>query len=203
MIKNLTTAQQRAIQYWFVDGLAELSAGLVCLVLAVLFLKWQVIFKTRWSLFVFFIAAFAFSFGLRLVIQRIKEHTTYLRTGYVAPLSGLENKRAVVIAIAFTILLLVVNFYLALQGQKDLLWTSGVAGLIFAFIFAWTGYLTALRRFYYLALFSLLVGVGLAFLKIGYLTGAAILFGLIGFILLIFGFRARWAYTHQNSPLPG
>ena len=203
MIKNFTTAQQRAIQYWFVDGLAELSAGLVCLLLAVFFLKWEVIFKTRWSLFVFLIVAFAFSFGLRLVIHRIKEHTTYLRTGYVAPLSGLENKRAVVTAIAFTILLLVVNFYLALLGQKALLWSSGVAGLIFAFIFAWTGYLTGLRRFCYLALFSLVVGVALALLKIGYLSGAAILTGLIGLILMFLGFRAGWAYTHQNLPLSG
>lgn len=203
MNKNITTAQQHALQYWFVDGLAELSAGIVCILLAILFLKWQAIIKTRWSLLIFFFIALAFSFGLRLVIQKIKERTTYLRTGYVAPLSGLENKRAVIIAIAFTILLLAVNIYISRQGPKAMLWSSGAAGLIFAFLFSWTGYLTALRRFYYLALFSFLAGVLLAFLDIGYLIGTAILTSLNGLILLFSGFRARWAYTHQNSQVSG
>jgi uncharacterized membrane protein len=201
MIDKLTKTQQRAIQYWFEDGLAELSVALVCLLLAVLFLTWQVIFKTRWSQFLFFIILIAFSFGLRLVIQRIKERTTYLRTGYVSPVSGLENNRAVVIVIAFTILLLGVNFYLNWSEAKSMPWSSGVSGLIFAFIFTWTGYVTALRRFYFLGLFSLLVGVVLVLLEVPYLNGAAILAGMIGIILLCLGFRSRWAYTHSNPPL--
>jgi hypothetical protein len=201
MRENFSKIQQRAIQYWFLDGLAEIGAGLVGLLLAALFVLWQVIFLTRWSLFIFLMAAFTVAFGLRLLIQKIKEHTTYPRTGYVAPLSGTENKRALAILIVFTIVLLVINFYLSIQGEKALLWSAGVASLIFAFIFAWTGYLTALRRFYFLALFSLLIGAVLVILGIGYPSGMAIITGLNGVILLFFGMRARRAYFRLNPPL--
>lgn len=198
MSENLTKAQQRAVQYWFVDGLAEIAAGLASLLLALFFVIWPYIIKTRWSLLIFFAVAFAVSFGLRLVIQRIKERTTYPRTGYVAPLTGFENKRALVIAVAFTVLLLAVNFYLTLQGPKALLWSPGVAGLVFAFIFSLTGYWSGLRRLYFLALFCCLTGILLVFLRIGYLTGVAVLTGLIGTILLYFGIRTRRAYLRQN-----
>ena len=80
MGENFTKVQQRAIQYWFLDGLAEISAGLICFLLVALFVLWQLIPLTRWSLFIFFIPAFAVSFGLRLLIQKIKERTTYPRT---------------------------------------------------------------------------------------------------------------------------
>jgi hypothetical protein len=200
MRDNFTNVQKRAIQYWFLDGLAEISVGLVCLLLAVLFEFWWIILQTRWSLFIFFITAFAVSFGLRLAIQKIKEKHTYPRTGYVAPLSGLENKRAVIILIVFTVVLLVVNFYLTVHEQMSWLWSSGVAGLALAFIFAWTGYLTALRRFYFLALFNLFVGAGLVLFGIGLSSGMAILTGSNGVILLFFGIQARRAYSRLNPP---
>ena len=200
MGETFTKVQHRAIQYWFLDGLAEISAGLICFLLVALFVLWQLIPLTRWSLFIFFIPAFAVSFGLRLLIQKIKERTTYPRTGYVAPFSGMENKRALVMMIVFTIVLLAVNFYLTTQGETALLWSPGVAGLTFAFVFAWTGYLTALRRFYFTAFFSLFVGAALVFLEIGYFSGVAILTGLTGVILLFSGIQARRAYFRLNPP---
>jgi hypothetical protein len=201
MRDNFTNVQQRAIQYWFLDGLAEISAGLVGLLLAVLFLLWRTALQTRWGLLIFFMTAFAVSFGLRLAIQKVKEKETYPRTGYVAPLSGTENRRALIIMIVFTVLLLIVNYYLTVHVQMSLLWSSGVSALIFAFVFAWTGYLTALRRFYFLALFSLLIGAVLAILGIGYSSGLAIITGLNGVILLSFGIRARRAYLRLNPSL--
>jgi hypothetical protein len=43
MSQDFEKVQQRAIQYWFVDGLADLAAGLVSLFLALLVGVWQVI----------------------------------------------------------------------------------------------------------------------------------------------------------------
>jgi hypothetical protein len=202
MDKDFTKAQTRVLQYWFVDGLAELAAGLVSIFLAVLFGVWQIIFTWRWSLLVVLGAGFVVSFGLRLIIQRIKEHTTYLRTGYAAPLSGLESKWSVLIAIAFTLLLLGLNYYLSTKGLQGLLWSPALAGSVFAFIFAWTGALTKLRRFYFLALLSLCAGVPLAVLGMDYFRGVGILTGVVGLILLYQGYRTRKAYIRQNPP-PG
>jgi hypothetical protein len=201
MNKNFTKVQKRVIQYWFADGLAELAAGLVSLFLAVLFWIWQVIFMWRWSLPVILVAGLAVSFGLRLIIQRIKERTTYLRNGYAAPFSGLESKRSIVITIAFALLLLGSNYYLSTKGPQSLLWSPGMAGLAFALSFAWIGALTKLRRFYFLALLSLCVGVALAIFGMDYFRGVGVLAGVVGLILLYQGFRARKAYISQNPAL--
>jgi len=206
MDKNIKKVKQRAIQYWFIDGLAEISSGLLCLLGAPFFWNWQVVFQVvftigRWGLLIVLTVGLVVSFGLRLIIQRIKERSTYIQTGYVTPFSGLEDKRSVVIAVALTIFFLGSNFYLTFLGKQALLWSCGLAGLVFAFAFTWTGYLTALRRFYFLAFFSLIVGVTLAFLGFGAWDGTAILIGLIGLILLFLGCQTRLVYMHQNPAL--
>lgn len=201
MNNNFNNVQKRAIQYWFVDGLAELAAGLIGLFLAVLFWIWQVIFTWRWSLPVIMGAGLGVSFGLRLIIQRIKERTTYLRTGYAAPFSGLEHKWSAAILVAFTLLLLGLNYYLSIQGPQGLLWSPGAAGLIFALIFAWTGAVTKLRRFYVLALLSLCVGAVLAIFGMDYFRGVGVLTGVVGLILLYQGYRVRKAYFSENPLL--
>ncbi len=198
MNNHLANAQKRAIQYWFVDGLAELAAGLVSLFLAVLFGVWQIVFTWRWSLPVILFAGLAVSFGLRLIIQQIKERSTYLRTGYVAPFTGLESKRSILLTIIFALLLLGLNYYLSTQGPQGLLWSPGAAGLVFAFIFAWIGMLAKLRRFTFLALFSLCVGVLLSILAFDYLRGVSILAGLVGLIMLYQGYRVHRAYKRAN-----
>ncbi len=198
MNKNLTNVQDRAIQYWFVDGLAELAAGLVSLFLALIFWIWEFAFTWRWSLPVILVAGLVVSFGIRLIIQRIKVRTTYPRTGYASPLSGMESKWSVVILAAFTLFLLGANFLLSTLGQRGLLWSPALAGLAFAFLFAWTGVITKLRRFFLLALFSLGFGVIFAAIGLDYFRGAGALAGLVGLVLLYQGYRIRKTYLNQN-----
>jgi hypothetical protein len=199
MNEKISNVQRNAIQYWFIDGLAELAAGLISIFLAVLFWIWQVVFTWRWSLPVILVGALAVSFGLRLIIQRIKERTTYLQTGYVSPFSGLESKWSVVILIAFSFLLLGLNFILSTKGPQGLLWSPGLASLIFTFIFIWTGVMTKLKRFFILAIISLSIGSILVFLKLDYFQGVSVLTGIIGLVLLIQGYRVRKKYNHQSS----
>lgn len=217
MNRNLSKVQKRASQYWFVDGLAELAAGLVSLFLAILFWFWQVVFTGRWSLLVILIAGLGVSLGIRLIIQRIKERTTYLRTGYAAPLSGLERKWQVAILAAFTLLLLALNYYLSTTGSQNLLWSPGLAGLVFAFIFGWTGVSKQLRRFYFLALLSLGAGIVLTILGMepfrgievlaaltsDYFRGVGVLAGIVGLTLLWQGYRVRSTYIGQSPTLDG
>lgn len=202
MRENLNGAQQRALQYWFVDGLAEISAGVISLMVAVLMAFWPVVVKGRWSLLIFFGLALAVSFGLRLVIQRVKSRLTYPRTGYVAPLSGFENRRAVIAIALFTLLLLLTNAFISTRGDAALAWSPALGGLVFAFLFAWTGYLTTLRRFYFLALFCLVMGVAVALLGFSYLLGLGLLTGCVGLVLLFLGLHAYRDYV-RDHPAPG
>jgi len=203
MDDHIHKAQQRAVQYWFVDGLAEIGAGILCLLLAVFFLLWEGMEKSRWSLIYFFGTGLVVAVGLRLIIQMIKQRLTYPRTGYTAPPGGFENKRLAWIVAGFTVLLLVLNLYLSLQGPTTMLWSAGLAGLLFAFVFGWTSYATGLRRFAFLALISLGLGALLGFLGIGYWTGMAILTGWIGVILLLYGFRGLREYKRRIESSTG
>jgi MFS family permease len=202
MIPNLKKSQQRAIQYWFMDGLAELSGGLICLLLAIIFFIQHRLPVTPLSYKALFLIPFIIAFGIRWIMQRVKEHSTYLRTGKVTPKSGWENQGAMAIAISFTVLLLGLMFFQILQAPKSIDWMPGIGGLIFAFIFAWTGYQTALLRLYFLSLFCLLTGVGLAIVGLGGLLGATLLCILTSLILFVFGSVTRWTYLHQNPLLP-
>jgi hypothetical protein len=200
MDKDLEKVQGRVIQYWFIDGLAELAAGLVSLFVALLFLVWQVILTWRWSLLAVLAAGLAVSFGLRLVVQRIKERTTYPRTGYASALSGRESVGSVIVTAAFTLLVLVSNSYLATHGPWAWLWSPALAGSAFALAFAWTGVLTRLGRFYVPAFLSLCAGILLAVLGVDYFRGVAALAGMVGLVLLIQGYRVHQRYLRQNPP---
>jgi hypothetical protein len=202
MITNLKKSQRRAIQYWFIDGLAELSGGFTCLLLAIIFFIQNKLPVTPLIYLALFLITFIVAFGIRWIIQRAKEHSTYLRTGKVTPKSGWENRGALAIAIGFTVLLIVLMAFLTLQARKSVDWTPGIGGLIFAFIFAWTGYQTALIRLYFLSLFCLLTGVLLVFVGPGGFPGAAFLCILTSLVLFVFGGVTRWTYLHQHPQLP-
>ncbi len=201
---TLDKAQTSAVQYWFVDGLAEITAGLVSLFLAVLFWSWQYIAVWRWSLLVLMLAGLVVSFGLRLIIQRIKERSTYRQSGYAAPYTGLERRGSTAAVIIFSLLLIGGNYVLSTRGPQALLWTPALAGVVFAFLFAWTAALTRLRRFYLLALVSLGTGVVAALLGLEEtFRGVAILAAVVGLVLLVFGCRTRKAYLHQTAAING
>ncbi len=195
---DLRNAQQRARQYWFIDGLAELAAGLMGIVLAALFWFSNAILLSRWGVPGLFVGAALLAIAFRIAIQKVKERSTYRSTGYVAPLSGLENKRVIGIAAVFVLLLLVAQFVLNRQGNFALLWSPAIGGLIFAFIFGLAAYETGLPRLYYLAVFCGVIGIILGLTRSGFILGMSLLCGLVGIWLLISGALVRRDYLEKN-----
>jgi MFS family permease len=200
MNQNFTKVQNRTIQYWF-DGLAECAAGLIGLFVAVLFWIWPFFFMWRWSLIVILVAGLAVSFGLRLIINRIKERTTYPRTGYAAPTDSLKSKRSLIISIAFILIFIGSDYFLTTRASQNLLWSPGLAGFGVAWVFTWIGTLTKRRQLYILAILSLCVGIALAVLGVDYFQGIGILAGVVGLILLYQGYRTHKVYIKQNPLL--
>jgi len=198
MNQNLTKVQNRTVQYWFVDGLAECAAGLLGLFAAVLFWIWPFFFLWRWSLVVILATGLAVSIGLRFIIHRIKEHTTYPRTGYAAPTDSFKSRRSLIITVAFMLLFLGSNYILTTRASQNLLWSPGLAGLGFALVITWIGTLTKRWRLFYLAILSLFLGIALAILGVNFFQGTGSLFGVVGLFLLIQGYWTHKAYTHQN-----
>ncbi len=202
MEPNISKIQQRAVQYWFIDGLAEIGLSAAFLLLAVLFVIQRLLPQSPLRDLASLLLAFAGVFGLRSIILRIKEKDTYLRTGYVAVQSGWKNKRIVAAVIVFTVALLGVQLTLVLRQSASPAWMPLIGGSILAFLLALMGYRAGLTRYYFLALFSLLAGGGLMLSGLGDFQSTAVLCVLVGLILLAFGVRTRWHYIHQNPALP-
>jgi hypothetical protein len=204
MNTRLNQSGQRAIQYWFVDGLAYLSGGVICLLLACLNYFFS---KVPWTILtnlIFFLVIFGGAYGLRRIMLRVKERSTYPRTGYVAPKTLREDKVGLAIAITFTILLLALMLInLIVNGAQSMKWMPAIGGLILGFIFGWAGYQTGLWRLYFLAAFDLLAGFGLSIIGISDFTGAALLMLLTSLVLFTFGGLTRWNYLHHTLTLPG
>jgi hypothetical protein len=198
MEKNLSASQKRALQYSVADGLAELSAGTICLLLAIYFAVQQILPGSKGSFALIFLAVFVAGFGIRKLMLWYRERSTYPRTGFVELKQGWEDRRFLGIAIGFTILLLGFNLYTILSGIRTVVWMPALGGIIFAFLFALAGFRIKLVRFYFLAGFCLLLGVFLALSGLGDLWGAALLSLCTSLVLFTFGFVTRWIYLHQT-----
>jgi hypothetical protein len=202
MNTDLGKYQDRAKKYWFIDGLAEIGFGLICIWLALLFSIENLFDQTPFRDLSFFLLAFLGALALRLLIQRLKEHSTYPRTGYLSYKQGIRNKKMVRISLAFTAVLLLLQLFLLLNSALPVVAGPLVGGLIFAFIFTMFAYRSLVFQFQLFAILNLLTGGILSLSSVNDLIGAAILSALNGFILIASGGIRRWSYL-QNNPLPG
>ncbi len=200
MDKDIKASQVRAVQYFFADGLAELSGSAICILLAVYFFILEILPVSQGGFAIFFLLVFMAAFGIRKLMFWYRERNTYPRTGFVEPKKR-EDRRLLGIEIGFTVILLGFLLYIILQGIQNIAWIPALCGVIFAFIFALAGYRTKLVRFYFLVVFCLLLGVVLALSGIDDFWGAAILCFITGLVLLSFGIVTRATYLHQ--PIAG
>lgn len=198
MEKNLKASQNRALQYFFADGLAELSGGAICLLLAIYFVIQQILPASQGSFALIFLGVFVAAFGIRKLMLWVRERSTYPRTGFVEPKQGWEDRRFLGIAIGFTLLLMGFNLYTIFRGIRTVVWMPVLCGIIFAFLFALAGSRTKLVRFYFLAGFCLLLGVFLALSGLGDLWGAALLSLGVSLVLIAFGVVTRLTYLRQT-----
>jgi hypothetical protein len=199
MENTINTTQQRAIQYWFADGLAEFLGASICLLLAIYFAAQPFIPQSSFA--IFFLLLFIAAFGLRKLLYSLRQRSTYQRTGYVQAMRGFQDRRLRFIAIAFTVLLLALMLYTILQGIDMLPWLTAVSGVSFAFLFLLTALEAKLCRFYYLAGFSILLGIGLVLIRLGNFWGVAVQSFVLGVSLAAFGIRTRLNYLRHSVPL--
>ena len=199
MENRIKESQKRAVQYWFSDGLAELSGAAIGFILALYFVIQQMLPQASFALI--FLLLFIASFGIRKLTLWYRERSTYPRTGFVEPMKGMQDRRLLVTAVGFSIFLLGFMLYTILHGIQTLRWMPVIGGAIFAFIFVMAGNRTQLIRFYFLGAFCLLLGIILAVCGLGDLWGTALLSLGTSLVLLAFGLITRATYLHQNTTI--
>ncbi len=205
MSDDFKKPQQRALQYWLADGVGELFVGSILLLAAIVdYLQesapGSLLSKILGIASVFLVVGGAF--GGRWIIQRIKERTTYPRTGYVANKSGWKNKRDVAIAIGVMALLFAFVVFTTVTDTKLADWGPVVCGLFMGILLVQAGYRSDLPRLYILALLGLLIGAGLFVSGLGIVLSLPLFFGLNGLILLVSGGLTLWKYLRQTPAPP-
>jgi MFS family permease len=203
MNTDLEQYRERAKKYWFMDGLVEIGTGLLCFLLAIVFEIENLFNQSPFRDVSFFILALLGALAVRRLIQRVKEHSTYPRTGYVSNKKDPVNKKVVLFAIAFTAVLLLLQIYWLVFHPIPIEEGPLIGGLIFAFIFTLIAYQMSLPRFNLYAILSLVIGSMLSLVGFTDLAGAAILSALIGIILVISGGITHRSYLQYNSPYEG
>ncbi len=201
MNDNLKKPQLRALQYWLVDGVSEISVGFIFFLVAIIYYLQETApgsLLSRILSIASVLLVCGAGFGGRRIIQRIKEHTTYPRTGFVAYESGWKNKSDVMIAIGVMALLLALVVFTTVKDTKLTNWGPIVCGLLMGIILARAGYRSALPRLYILAFLGILIGTGLVISGLSITLSLPLFFGLNGLILLASGGVTLWKYLRRN-----
>lgn len=197
---------RRTRRYWVEDGLVELGASVlfagVGLIFAVAGGRSEAgpaasVDNALPTLLVLGIVVAA-PLAMRALIGATKERLTYPRTGYVA-----YRRTSTRNALLAALLALVIVAGAAAAGASGsanvvLAWQS----LTLAAVLLVPGVRLRLRRFYVLAGVAMILGGAAAFLAVGALDRAAILYGGIGIALLVSGAWTLRTYLGQ-PPVAG
>ncbi|MGA2503790.1 MAG: hypothetical protein ABSG01_06835 [Anaerolineales bacterium] len=202
MSNDLKKPQLRTLRYWLVDGVPELFVGFILFMAAIVYYFQESVPGSLLSKILGIVSVFLVcggGFGGRWIIQRIKEHTTYPRTGYLAYKSAWKNKREVMIASGLTALFIIFNVLILVTNTNTEHLGLVISGVLLGVLVIQAGYQSGLHRFYVLAFLDFLTGAVLLVSGITVVLGLSLFFGLNGLIILISGSLVLWKYMRANS----
>jgi hypothetical protein len=189
MKTELDKVRQRTIQYWYVDGLAELSFGALCLILGLYFYAQATLPEESLLANLLNMGFVVVVIGGSLLVGRIqsylKSRITYPRTGYVGYQRTGTKHRWIGGLLSALIGVLVAG--LLVSAPASLAWMPGITGFLFAAVLVYLGIRTGLVRFYLLSLAALLIGSWLALSGFGDILGLAYFYMLMSMALFLSG----------------
>jgi uncharacterized protein involved in response to NO len=201
MVKDdLNQLARRTRRYWFTDGLAELVAGLIFILLGIYFYL-QVILPPDSLLanllqagLVLILVGIVF-IGKR-VLQLLKDRLTVPRTGYVEYSSPDKKHRYISGILAAVMAALVAGLILSSPAVQD--WLPALTGLIVAAVWIVTAARVGIFRFYLIAVASFVLGLVFSLAGLGDILGIAYFYASTGLLLLISGGIVLLRYLRSN-----
>ncbi len=207
MKDELQQAQQRAMRYFYVDGMPEMAFGLICLLLGLCFYfegilpKESILYKILDMSFVLIVIAGSLLVGR--IIGYFKQRITYPRTGYVNYRKATGKARLFQIGFAagLAILISVLVSILFTRAPESFAWMPAVTGIIFSAVMFFVGVRAGLLRYYLLSLLGILLGGGLSIAGIGDILGLGIFYLGMALVLLLTGGWVLISYLrHTGGP---
>ena len=198
MNNNIDTIMQETRRYWYEDGFAEIAIGLLfSTVGGGLYLQYRAEDNPLWLMVVIIGLMLFILFSVvivRWVVTQLKERVTYPRTGYVE-----YNEKPDPVAQRFALIfpIIAAAMILFLPEAYNIL---GVAvGLMMGAIMAFFAYRTGVWRFLIASLVAIGAGILGGYLTLNEIVSTALVFGIMGIVLLLSGAVTLLQYI-QNNP---
>lgn len=206
MQRNMSDVEQRVKRYWYTDGIGELIGGGMFILMGIYFALQEFLGQNSMvsgilqvSLILVMIGGMYLS---RRLINMLKTHVTYPRTGYIeyqVDESSMKSRRIWVAILAFTISALTMVFVRLFQFFDSIVLVTGVAvALILVILRAKS---SGLARFYVLGAVSIALGLALSISGLPNAYRLGLFYGLMGVCFIISGGLTLQRYLHDN-PLP-
>jgi len=200
----------RAYAHWLKDGIFEIGFGIlltgVGTLRAIIHFAGQRSAAYYWlsgGLLVFMIGV---AWGGKRFGEALRERITYPRTGYMAfkpPTYNIKSILAILALFIFAGVLGGVVGLLATQPNQQEI--GGIVpltqGIVGALAFTYVARRIEVKRFYYLAVFSLGIGVVISVLGIGVVLGLSFFYLSIGLALVVSGCVALVQFLRSYEPV--
>lgn len=201
--QEIEKLMQRTRRYWYEDGLWEITAGGLFLLLGALFYAQA---RTPQGSPLSVIYAFApillivlvYTLGMRL-IERVRSRHVWPRMGYVKPSRRAYWPFSRVIGLVVAALL-VLGFFILSTARDE--WLSTLWGLGSALVLVFGARFLGLKRWYVLAAWTLLAGLGASLSPLSWMASGALFWLALGLGCLACGLYALRRYRRLLAELP-
>jgi len=205
MKNTIDTIVHRTQRYWYIDGLAEITVGLLFIVMSVYFLV-QARIKTvsiNPVLANFFLLAVILLvvWLFRYVLQAVKTRLIYPRTGYVAPPHMQKSSRWQHYGVTAWLVLVFISLIALISGSKATpSWAPLLIGIVIGITVLSLSYRFRLMRLALLACALVLIGAVVSFFNPGETFATILSSAADGVCFIISGGITFVLYLHNNQP---
>ncbi|MDK2982403.1 MAG: hypothetical protein PWQ55_2750 [Chloroflexota bacterium] len=202
--KEINETIKRTKRYWYVDGFSEIGIGLLLIVIILFnFLVGQIQTPVLQILLVVVglpAVIVLGSRGLSRVVVKLKEKYTYPRTGYIAYRTKTGSRRWKRVLLAGTVGLLAGALTSLLSGSLPLIYEQLFVTVMIACAYTYIGYSIGLKRFYWIAGATIVLGLGLSLARLEEIRYFLTFFVGQGLIWIVSGLLALRQYFGGTQP---
>ncbi len=204
---NAENPLNRAYAHWIQDGLFEIGLGIlfagVGTLRAIIHFAGEKSAAYYWlsgGLLVFMIGC---GWGFSRIGKSLKARITYPRTGYTAFKPYSFNYKSILALFIFAGILGGMLGMLSTQPnqQKIGIFVPIGQGIVGALIFTYAAQRVEVKRLYYLAAFSIGIGLVIGALGVGIVLGISFFYLSIGLALIVSGCVALVQFLHRHQPV--
>jgi len=203
MNEDIDQVVQRARQYWFSDGIVELSVGSLFFVLGIYFYLQSTLSPGSLLLISlqvgFVIVLIAAIYISRFLVNIFKSRLTTPRTGFVSYKRASKKQR--IVSMVIVCLIAAINVALFLTTPLSMDWVPAITGLIVGSLWLISALRVGLFRFYLQSILAYLLGAILSLSNLEIYQSLALFYGILGSIMILSGGFMLALYLRKNPPM--